>query len=49
MKKVIQKLQQESDRTPEGKYKNSIEKDILELKISKDNKFYLTIKNKYNV
>ena len=44
MKKLIQKLQQKLDITPEGKYKEGIKKQILELKLSKDNKLSLTTK-----
>ena len=44
MKKLIQKFQQELDRAPEGAYKNSIKKQILELKLSRENKLSLTIK-----
>jgi hypothetical protein len=44
MKKLIQKFQQELDIAPAGAYKDSIKKQILELKLSRDNKLSLTIK-----
>jgi hypothetical protein len=49
MKKLIQKLQVLIDTLPGGTKKTNLAKDILELKLSKEDKFYITLKNKYNV
>jgi hypothetical protein len=49
MKKLIQKLQVLIDVLPKGINRANLAKDILKLKLSKTNEFYLTIKNKYNV
>lgn len=46
-KDLIQKLSQLLDSCIIGKKRREISKDILQLKLTKDDKFYLTLTNKY--
>ena len=47
-KKLIQKLQQLMDSIKKPKKKNKVSKDLLELKLSKEDKLFLELKDKYN-
>jgi hypothetical protein len=47
-KKLIQKLQQLIDSIKKPKNKNKLFKDLLELKLSKEDKLYLELKDKYD-
>lgn len=47
MKKLTQKLAQLIDNLPRGDKKQEVIKDYLDLKLSKDNMFYLTLQKKY--
>ena len=46
-KQLVQRLQQLIDFLPRGKKKDDVINDYLKLKLSKDDKFYLTLENKY--
>jgi hypothetical protein len=46
--KLIQKLQQLIDSIKKPKNKNKLFKDLLELKLSKEDKLYLELKDKYD-
>ena len=47
-KKLIQKLQQLIDSIKKPKNKNKLFNDLLELKLSKEDKLYLELKDKYD-
>lgn len=47
-KKLIQKLQQLIDSIKKPKKKDKVSKDLLELKLSKEDKLYLELKHKYD-
>lgn len=47
-KKLIQKLQQLMDSIKKPKKKNKVSKDLLELKLSKEDKLFLELKDKYD-
>jgi hypothetical protein len=47
-KKLIQKLQQLIDSINKPKKKDRLSKDLLELKLSKEDKLFLELKDKYD-
>lgn len=48
MKKLLlQKMAQLFDKMPVGKKRDEVKKDYLKLKLSKEDKFYLSMENKY--
>lgn len=47
-KQLIQKLQQRIDKLPRGKKKSEAINDYLELKLTKDDLFVLSMKDKYS-
>jgi hypothetical protein len=46
-KRLVQKLAQLIDSMPRGMKKSDVIKDYLELKLTKDDKYVLTLTNKY--
>lgn len=46
-KKLIQKIQQLVDKLPVSKRRKEAKQDLLELKLTDNDKFYLLLKNKY--
>jgi len=46
-KKLIQRLQQLIDTLPLGGKRKSVKKDLLELKLSKNDYHYVSMANKY--
>ena len=46
-KKLIQRLQQLIDTLPLGSKRKSVKKDLLELKLSKNDYHYVSMANKY--
>lgn len=47
-KKLIQKLQQIIDKLQKSKKKDKVYKNLLELKLSEDDKLFLQLKDKYD-
>jgi Tfp pilus assembly protein PilN len=47
-KKLIQKLQQLMDIVKKPKQKQKVYKDLLELKLSKEDKLFIELKDKYD-
>ena len=47
-KKLIQKIQQIIDRLPVSAKRKEAKKDLLELKLSKNDKHFILLQNKYN-
>ena len=46
-KKLIQKIQQLVDKLPVSNRRKEAKQDLLELKLTDNDKFYLLLKNKY--
>lgn len=46
-KKLIQKLQQLIDNLPPCKKRKEAKQDLLDLKLSKEDKYYITLEDKY--
>jgi hypothetical protein len=46
-KKLIQKIQQLVDKLPISNRRKEAKQDLLELKLTDNDKFYLLLKNKY--
>lgn len=47
-RRLIQKIQQHSDKLPQGGLKESTKKDILSLKMSDSEYLYVGLSKKYN-
>ena len=47
-KKLIQKIQQLIDKLPISAKRKEAKKDLLELKLSKNDKHFILLQNKYN-
>ena len=48
IKKLIQKIQQLIDRLPVSKKRKEAKQDLLELKLSDNDKHFILLQNKYN-